>query len=320
MAEPARLPALLLSGPTGIGKSALALRLADELPLEIVSADSMQIYRGLAIGTAQPSAEERRRVPTHLVGELDPTERFDARRFVERADQLRREIHARGRLPVFVGGTGLYLRALRWGLFEGGGRDEAVRAALAAEARQAGPAALHARLARVDPAAAERIAPNDAVRIVRALEVHVLTGRRLSELQRQWSAPAPRFPHLLVVLFERRDRLRERIARRADAMLAAGWIDEVAELLARGNPPEAHCFRALGYREIIAHLRGELSRDALAERIATATVQFAKRQMVWFRRERPAIWLPAGDGDAGERVADLAWLARRLLAECGAAR
>jgi tRNA dimethylallyltransferase len=220
-------------------------------------------------------------------------------RFLGHCTAFDADILARGRMPLYVGGTGLYLRALRWGLFEQPSRSPEVRARLESELAQAGAPALHARLQSLDPVAAARIHPTDPVRLVRALEILELTGRPLDELQQQWHTPAPRFPHLLVVLTAPRAWLRARIAARTDAMLAAGWVDEVAALRAAGFPPDLHCFKALGYREILEHLDGHLTHAQLRERITTTTHQFAKRQMVWFRRERPALWLRL-DPSAGE--------------------
>lgn len=287
-----QVPALILTGPTGIGKTSLAVRLTRRFPLEIISADSMQVYRGLEIGTAQPTPSEMAQARFHVCGMLAPAEPFSAARFIEACDAAHADIVSRGRQPIYVGGTGLYLRALRWGLFADGPRDDAVRSQLEAQYETLGAQAMHRRLAEADPQAAARIEPADRIRIVRALEVHTLTGQPISSLQNQWQRPRARFPHVMVVLTAPREVIRRRIAERIDAMLATGWIEEVRALLDGGCPPGLHCFKALGYREILAHLRGEIDRKQLCELIVTHTHQFAKRQMIWLRRERPAIWLP----------------------------
>ena len=302
-------PVVLITGPTGIGKTEVALELARRRPLEIISADSMQIYRGLVIGTAQPTPDQLRQARFHLCGVLEPTEHCDVKRFIRMADAAHRQILARRQWPLYVGGTGMYLRALRWGLFEGAGRNDRIRQTLQEDAQRQGPAALHARLRQLDPAAADRIGANDTIRLVRALEVYKLTGRRLSVHQRQWENPRARFPHVMVVLYARREWMRQRIAARTRAMLTAGWIREVEDLLGRGLSPEQHCFKALGYRDVVRHIGGEISRSALEELIVIRTRQFAKRQLVWLRRERPAIWL-AIDQLAPPAVAD--WLEKLL--------
>ena len=304
---------LMLTGPTGVGKTDLAVWLAQRYPVEIISADSMQVYRGMEIGTAQPSAEQQRQARFHLCGVLEPTESFSVQRFLQLCDQAHREIQGRGRVPLYVGGTGMYLRALRWGLFDEEAREEVVRWALEEEAREQGLPALHRRLAELDPEAARRIAPADRIRIVRALEVQAVTGRRMSDLQSQWVQPRPRFPHVLTVLVAPREEVRRRIAQRTEAMLEAGWVQEVARLLERGVPEDQHCFKALGYREIIGHLQGRLSEAEMRRLIVTRTHQFAKRQMAWFRRERPALWLMAtanGPAILGDRL-------EKLLAKIG---
>jgi tRNA dimethylallyltransferase len=282
----------MLAGPTGIGKTALAVALAETRGLEIISADSMQVYRGMEIGTAQPTPDERARARFHVCGQVDPIEPFDARRFLDLCDAARRDILARGRRPLYVGGTGLYLRALRWGLSHDAIHAAAIRRRLEEEARQSGPAALHARLAQVDPVTAARVAPADAIRVVRALEVFEATGRPISQLQSEWRNPTPRFPHVLAILEMDSAALERRIAARVDVMLRQGWIEETRTLLARGVPRERHCFKALGYRSIIDYLDGRLDAGQLRGQVILKTRQFAKRQRTWFRRERPATLVP----------------------------
>jgi tRNA dimethylallyltransferase len=248
--------------------------------------DSAMVYRGLDVGTAKPDAETRRRVPHHLVDILDPGEAYSAGRFARDALEAVRDITARGRLPLIVGGTHLYLRALRDGLAALPRADEALRAALDAEGRSSGWPALHRRLAEVDPAAAARIAPTDRQRIQRALEVHALTGRPLTELQR--SAPAVVELDVATVALVPTDRadLGKRIERRFDAMVEAGFVAEVQRLRGRGDlAPELPALRAVGYRQIWAHLDGDYDWHEARRRAIVATRQLAKRQLTWSRSD-----------------------------------
>ena len=279
--------AVLLIGPTASGKSRLALELAARRPLEIVSVDSAQVYRGMDIGTAKPTAAERNAAAHHLIDIVDPTEPYSAARF--RADALRAigEIAARGRLPLLVGGTMLYFKALLEGLSELPGADAALRAALEAEARERGWPALHAELARVDPPTAARLQPRDAQRIQRALEVYRLTGEPLS--RRLGTGAAPARGRFVTIALTPGDRgvLHQRIAARLDAMLAAGLVDELVALRAR-HPlhPALPSMRCVGYRQVWQYLEGELPRAALRDRAVFATRQLAKRQLTWLRQWR----------------------------------
>ena len=276
--------ALVLTGPTGAGKSAVALALAERVPGEIVAMDSMTLYRGMDIGTAKPTPAERARVPHHLIDELDPWEAGNVAWWLDRAAAACAGIRARGRRPIFVGGTPFYLKALLCGLFDAPPSDPNLRRELEAEAETTGPIAAHARLTAVDPVAAARLHPNDIRRVVRALEVWTLTGRPISAFQTTWNDP-PVTRTNCVVLEWPRDELYSRIDTRVDAMLAAGWLDEVRRLrtLARPLGPEAS--QALGYRELAAFLDGTGPGWAeTVETIRTRTRQFAKRQLTWFRR------------------------------------
>ncbi len=274
--------AVLLLGPTACGKSALAMALANPLPLEIVSIDSAQVYRGMDIGTAKPSAAEQARVPHHLLDLREPNEPYSAADFVRDATRTIGEIRTRGRLPLVVGGTMLYARALRSGLSDLPPADAAVRARLDAQARELGWPALHARLAEVDPVTAARLPPNDSQRIQRALEVFELTGVPLSRLQ-----GAPRAPRLrlitIALLPEDRAELHRRIERRFDSMLAAGFLDEVRALMARGLDPDLPSLRSVGYRQAWRHLRGETTFAQFHAEAIAATRQLAKRQITWLR-------------------------------------
>ena len=279
------MKAVLLLGPTASGKSAVALALAERFPVEIVSVDSAQVYRGMDVGTAKPSAEERRRVPHHLVDVVDPTESFSAGRFREAALRLVPEIHARGRVPLLAGGTMLYFRALRQGLADLPTADAKLRADIERRAAEAGWPALHAELARVDPETAARLDPTDPQRIQRALEVHALTGEPLSALQaRAGREPLPFEP--LAIALEPADRavLHARILERFRAMLAAGLLDELRALRRRYALHAAMpSMRTVGYRQAWETLEGRASAATLEARGAAATRQLAKRQLTWLR-------------------------------------
>ncbi|MDE2607681.1 MAG: tRNA (adenosine(37)-N6)-dimethylallyltransferase MiaA [Burkholderiales bacterium] len=282
----AALPALVaLAGPTASGKSAAALALAPALDAEIISVDSALVYRGMDIGTAKPTPEERARVPHHLIDIRDPAQGYSAADFVADARRLVGEIRARGRRVLLVGGTMLYFKALFEGLAAMPPADPELRAGIEAEARAAGWPALHAQLAQVDPATAARLAPNDAQRIQRALEVFRLTGQPLSRFHRDAAHPGGLRPDLFLSL-EPADRawLHERIARRFDAMLAAGFLDEVRRLRARGDlDARLPSMRAVGYRQAWEVLEGTAPPDSLRERGIAATRQLAKRQLTWLR-------------------------------------
>lgn len=291
-----RPPVLFLMGPTASGKTALAVELVRRLPFEIISVDSAQVYREMDIGTAKPDAKTRRHAPHRLVDILDPAETYSAGQF--RADALREiaAIQAAGRVPLLVGGTMLYFRALEQGLAELPAADPMVRARLAAEWAEQGGAALHARLARLDPAAAARIHPHDAQRIQRALEVYELAGRPLTEL-----CAHPRTELLpfrivrLIVAPADRAVLHARIESRFRMMLEQGFVAEVERLRARGDlNPELPSMRAVGYRQAWAYLDGALDYPAMVECGIAATRQFAKRQLTWLRTESRAAWLDRG--------------------------
>jgi tRNA dimethylallyltransferase len=278
--------ALILTGPTGSGKTRLALDLAGRVGAEIVCMDSMTLYRGMDIGTAKPTPEEQARVPHHLLDVLEPWESASVAWWLERAAACCREIESRGRRILFVGGTPLYVKALLRGLFEGPPADESLRARLSTEAEQQGRAALHDRLARVDPVSAARLHPNDLKRVVRALEVYQLTGRPLSSWQTQWTEEKsgdPSSPRCCFYLDLPRELLYQRIDARVRQMVAGGWIEEVRQLRELPRPLSREASQALGYRELLAHLEGQASLEETIRLIQTRTRQFAKRQLSWFR-------------------------------------
>ncbi len=278
-------PAIALMGPTASGKSALAMALAAHLPAEIVSVDSAQVYRDMDVGTAKPTSEERRTVPHHLIDIIDPTQSYSAARFREDAVALMQAIHARGRLPLLVGGTMLYFKALRKGLSALPEADAAVRAALDAEAAVRGWPALHAELARIDPATAMRLEPNDAQRIQRALEVFRLTGQPMSGLlERRSATPSPfRLIEIALVPSDRAV-LHARIATRFEAMLATGLVDELRALRRRyALHADLPSMRCVGYRQAWSYLEGKYDAKELRDRGLYATRQLAKRQLTWLR-------------------------------------
>jgi tRNA dimethylallyltransferase len=282
--------AIFLMGPTASGKTALACELSEQFPLDLVSVDSALVYRGMDIGTAKPDAATLERYPHALVDIRDPAQPYSAADFRADALPLMRQISSRGRVPLLVGGTGLYFRALQQGLSDLPEADPATRARRAALAAQIGWPAMHARLAVLDPVAAARIDRNDVQRLQRALEVIELTGRPLSALQRGGSgAPFPWRVLKLALLPADRGVLHERIAQRIDAMLAAGFLDEVRQLRARGDlHPELPAIRAVGYRQAWEHLDGHASLAEFRDRAIFATRQLAKRQITWLRSDHAA--------------------------------
>lgn len=289
---PQQLPSLVvLCGPTAAGKTAAALALAEHLDLEVISADSRQVYRLMDIGTAKPTAGERDRVPHHLLDVVWPDEGFDAARFAELAAQSIREVLARGRLPLLVGGTGLYVRALTEGLVATPAADPSVRRCLENLAEAEGTRFLHNRLAVVDPEGAAQLHPNDRVRIVRALEVFELTGRPLSVWQRAHGFRARPYRLLKFALTPERDELYRRIDTRAKAMFAGGLIAEAESLLSAGYSPQLKALQTIGYREAIRLLQGKCSIEGALAELQQATRRYAKRQLTWFRADSEMIWV-----------------------------
>ena len=293
---PGPLPVVLLMGPTASGKTGLSLALAARLPLEIVSVDSAQVYRGLDIGAAKPDAATRAAVPHHLIDICDPAETYSAARFHDDALAKIAEIRGRGKIPLLCGGTMLYYRALQRGLSELPPASAEFRGRLEARARAHGWGALHEELAKVDPESAARLHPNDAQRIQRALEIHALTGMPASRL-RDGGTARLEGPVLKYALNPpQRSVLHERIRARLAAMMAAGFLDEVAGLRARGDlHPQLPSMRAVGYRQLWAHLDGECALPEAFERAVAATRQFAKRQLTWLRSEPGLTWLNPDD-------------------------
>jgi tRNA dimethylallyltransferase len=293
---------LAIVGPTACGKTRLALELAREFPLEIVSMDSAQVYRGMDIGTAKPEPSVRSLLPHHLIDIRDPEEAYSAGEFAADAAHCIADIAARGRLALVVGGTMLYLKALREGIAALPPRNPAVRAAIDAEAERLGWAALHGRLAAIDPDAARRIEPGDRQRIQRALEVHMLTGRPISELQLEAAAPAVAVETVALIPADRAAHS-QAIERRFQAMVEGGFVEEVQSLRRRPHlTADSASMRAVGYRQIWAFLEGSLEWDDAVRRAVIATRQLAKRQLTWLRSDLRALRVQAEDEQLGQRL------------------
>jgi tRNA dimethylallyltransferase len=289
---------IFLAGPTAVGKSAVALALAEKIGGEIISVDSMQVYRGLDIGTAKPTADEREKIPHHLIDVCDLTEAFDAAQFIRHAQKAVAEIQSRKRTPIFCGGTGLYFKAFLDGLGEAPPSDEKLRAEL-----EAAPfASLLAELRERDPAAYEKIDKQNPRRVIRAVEVIRLTGKKFSEQRAEWKPEArSQKPEARFFCFTRQaDDLHGRINRRVDEMFFHGLVDETRALLKHGLAENKFAMQAIGYRQVVEHLRGEHSLAETVELVKIKTRQFAKRQLTWFRRHGNCEWVELAKGDSSE--------------------
>lgn len=300
-----KIPLVVIVGPTAVGKTAISIALARRLNGEIVSADSMQIYRYMDIGTAKPTMGERKGIPHHLIDIVEPGEPFNVAEYQRMADAAIRDIYERGHLPLLVGGTGLYVKAVVDGfLFPDSGEDLELREELRREASSRGNQALHDRLKEVDPAAAERIHVNDLRRIIRALEVFYTTGRPISEQQKGWDAHEPRYNAVIFGLTMEREALYRRIEMRIDGMIEAGLIDEVKRLFAMGYSGRLTSMQALGYKEIIGYLNGEYSLERAIEILKRDTRRYAKRQFTWFKRDKRIIWIAVDESGGLDKIID----------------
>lgn len=294
---------ILLVGPTGVGKTGLALEIAGRFGGEIVGADSLQVYRGMDIGTAKPTPGERQRVPHHLIDVVDPDQPFDASRYRDLAREAIARLD-REKKPVFVvGGSGLYIRALLGGLIAGPGADEALRATLREELRRGGVSALYEKLRSKDEKAAAQVNPGDGVRIIRALEVLEATGRSIVDYQKEHRFGEQPYEALKIGLMLERDRLLENIGIRTERMIADGFVEEVRRLLAMGYDRSLKPMQSLGYRHVCAYLAGEEGLEGTVRMIKRDTYRYAKRQMTWFAAEREIVWFsPADVEKATERI------------------
>ena len=303
-----RLPLLVIAGPTGVGKTAAAVALGSRIPVEIVSADSRQVYRLMDAATGKPTAAERAAVPHHLIDVVDPDDRYQAARFRQDAAAAIEAIHRRGRLAVVVGGTGLYIRGLLRGLDPAPPADPEFRRELTAVAAREGRPSLHARLAAAAPAVAQRLHPNDHVRVIRALEK--LRGVPALADEGTWARRAPDYDVLYVGLTMARDRLIRRLTARAATMARAGLAEEVEELLQRGYSPDLPAMQGIGYREFVRVVRGELSVAGAVALMQRDTVRYARRQGTWFVREPDIEWLDVTSIEDADEIA--ARIAQRL--------
>ena len=303
-----RLVAIL--GATATGKSALAIALAERFGGEIVSCDSTAVYRGFDIGTDKVPADEQRGIPHHLVDVANPTEEYSAARYAREAAAVIRDVSGRGRLPILVGGTGLYYRALTRGFFPGPGRDTELRARLERVASRKGVERLHRWLARVDPASASRIQSRDLKRIIRALEVYLLTGRPITSHFADTASAIPEYDVAAFALAIPAAETAARVARRVDAQFERGLMDEITGLLAAGVPETAHPFSGLVYRQALEYLHGVRDGRETRELIVRENRRYAKRQLIWFKKEPNLRWIYA----AGQREETLEKVARALAA------
>jgi tRNA dimethylallyltransferase len=316
---PTRRPALVaVLGPTATGKSALGIALAERFNGEIINCDSTAVYRGFDIGTDKVPFAQRRGIPHHLIDIANPTDEYTAAQFARDAAAIVADIHARGKLPILVGGTGFYYRALTRGLFPGPGKDARLRARLEAVAARKGVEKLHRMVAKVDPESAVRIQPRDLKRLVRALEVYFQTGRPLTAHFENTVSPLPADVQVgAVALRMPAEWLSDRLTRRVDDQFAAGLLDELRALLAAGVPPDARPFGGLVYRQAMEHLRGARDEAATRALIAQENRKYARRQLIWFRKEPNLVWFDGPGTNAEVQDSVIRELAARDLLKDG---
>jgi tRNA dimethylallyltransferase len=291
---------IIIQGPTGVGKTKIALSLASKLPVEVINADSMQFYRYMDIGTSKPTHEEQKTVPHHLFSIVNPDENFDAARFMRMGREKIADISARNKIPLVVGGAGLYMKALTKGLFTAPKRDEGLRKQFKKEDKKV----LFEKLREVDPEASKKINPNDYVRIERALEIFYITGKQLSEYHRKHKFQDTVFNCLKICLTRDRESLYKLIERRVDRMIAMGLLHEAKGLLEKGYSPGLKPFRSIGYKQMVEYIQNQISFENAVLQIKTETKRFAKRQLTWFRHEPDIIWvkLPENECEVEKRA------------------
>ena len=295
-------PLIVLVGPTAVGKSAAAVRLALKLRSEIISADSRMVYRGMNIGTAKPDAAGRAGVVHHLIDVIDPDGSFSAGRFKSMAGAVIQKLHGKGRIPVVVGGTGLYVKLLVRGLWAGPEADWAFRERLYEAEQREGAGTLHRRLKEIDPDSALAIKPQDRSKLVRALEVYEKTGRPLSDHHREHRFSESPYDAILIGLRRSRPDLYRRIEARVDQMMADGLVEEVRGLIEKGFSAELPSMKGLGYRQIVGYLNGEYDRDEAVHLLKRDTKRYAKRQFTWFNRDPSIRWIDLAEGDSDEEA------------------
>ena len=296
-------PMVVLTGPTAVGKTRISIELAKRLSGEIISADSMQVYRGMDIGTAKITKEEMRGVKHHLIDVLDPKEPFDVHRFLELSKAAAKEIYSRGHLPVVVGGTGFYIQALLYDIaFTNEDTDHAYRRKLEDKAKREGSLSLHEMLMKIDPASGEAIHPNNTKRIIRAIEYYHLTGERISEHNKIMRERRSPYDSYYFVLLTDRNRMYKTIDERVDEMLSMGLVSEVKRLRDMGVKRTDTSMQGIGYKQVFAYLEGEFSLDEAVYLIKRDTRHFAKRQLTWFRRERDVIWIDKDRFSSDEEI------------------
>jgi tRNA dimethylallyltransferase len=302
-AQVRRKPVVVIVGPTAVGKSRVAVEVARVFETEVLAADSRQVYRGMDVGTDKPDLEERQNIPHRLIDLVNPDESFNAgsyrRRAIDEIDRLHRE----NRLPLVVGGTGLYVRTLLMGLCDAPPADPIVRAALRLEAKDQGGDRLYARLVEVDPVTAARLHPRDESKVIRALEVYRLSGRRMSEFQQKHGFAERRFSALMIGLHRDRGALYRRIEERIDRQLAHGLIEETQRLLAQGCQRTSSAMKGLGYRHVVGYLSGEYDKAEMVRRFKRDTKHFCKRQLTWFRKESGIQWLTINEPESVQHTA-----------------
>jgi tRNA dimethylallyltransferase len=303
---------ILILGVTASGKGRLAFELAEFIGAEIISIDSMKVYRRMDIGTAKPPKEARQRVKYHLIDIVEPSDSFSVGAFINAASDAIEQINSRNGKIVAVGGTALYIKSLLYGLFDGAGTDEQIRNKLKARLEAGGPAELHRELTAIDPDAAERINPNDAKRIVRALEVFQLTGKPISSFQKQWQQHQIKHDWTIIGLRREKADTSSRINRRVKKMISAGLVDEVKSLLEEEKSMSKQARCAIGYAEIIEHLSGKTSLEDAVESIKINTRRLAKGQRTWFKTFQDVHWLDAAEDETPQQILDRT---KRLLAE-----